>query len=182
MKVQHRSAQAGLRCAYCHGEPGGALQTCPDCGTRLHAGCQRELGACSTLGCVRGQRAARAAQPQPAHASPLWACVRAALLGWGLAAIQELLLTRHTPTPSDLVAAAVLAWVVSGALGGWLVRGGWGGAPPALASAAYLGAGLAGSASALHRGVWVAAGCLALVALAASWLGSARAAQPPGAA
>jgi len=159
------------------------METCPDCGTRLHAGCQRELGACSTLGCARGQRSVRGA-PGPEHGSPLWACARAALLGWGLAAIQELLLTRHTPTPSDVVALLALALLVTTALGVGLARGGWagGGPTPAIASAAYLGAGLAGCTSAVHRGVWLAAGCLTLVALVASWRSSARAGQPADAA
>lgn len=51
-----------MRCAFCHG-PLDAGQTCPGCGTRLHADCWAQAQGCPTLGC--GRPAAPAAKAPP---------------------------------------------------------------------------------------------------------------------
>ncbi|MEZ6185254.1 MAG: hypothetical protein R3F62_09635 [Planctomycetota bacterium] len=136
------------------------MLTCPACATRLHAGCQRELGGCATLGC-RGAR--RADPPDVSFLHGAKAVALAAACAWALATVQGLLLTRHTPTPSDVVAASVTALIVTVALGVWLDAG----LRRRLANACavplttYVGVGFASSASPLHGAVWlVASGAL----------------------
>ncbi|MCO5168852.1 MAG: PHD finger domain-containing protein [Planctomycetes bacterium] len=92
-RTTERRADA-LRCPLCHGplDP-EAARRCTGCDTPFHAGCLRELGGCSTLGCAQAGRQAVAAEkpvaPRPRGSVPM--AVAANLLAWFLLAVSALL-------------------------------------------------------------------------------------------
>ncbi|MBX3472696.1 MAG: hypothetical protein KF878_38070 [Planctomycetes bacterium] len=84
-----------LRCPLCHGPLDlAASRRCAACDTPFHAGCLRELGGCSTLGCAQaGRQVVAAAKPtaQARRGGSVALAVAANLLAWFLVAFSAFL-------------------------------------------------------------------------------------------
>lgn len=103
MRVDERSGDRRLRCAYCHDgvDERAVVDHCPSCDVVLHADCRRALGRCPTVGCEASRPAApprprpAPARPReaPAHEQPRWpwalgGALVAALLAWAVRAME----------------------------------------------------------------------------------------------